>query len=221
MRLELEILDGPDKGKKIPLKRGLILGSQSDSYRFNDKQMLGQHAVLTYDQKNTWNIECLDGSKLRLGSVEQARAALLPGLIFHLGQTGFKVIHKELPRGMSWKEALKDWLNKNPGQNIETTMFFFLHPIRLNFVQGPQFGDFFTLSYGPRELGYNSLDIALKDPSSPLMAVRFLQIGDTIFIENFCANLALINGQHFNQHVIHDGDLLTVGTSVIELSFVS
>lgn len=221
MRLELEVLDGPEKGKKISLKKGLILGSDSPDFRFQDAQMFGQHAVLSFDQKNSWNIECLSGSKLRLGSAEQQRATLLPGLIFHLGQTGFKVIHKELPHGVTWKEALREWISSNIFNNQRSSLFIFSKPLRLKFVQGPQYGEYFTLSYGPRELGYNSLDIALKDPGSPLLAVRFLQLGDTIFVENFCANLALINGQHFDQHVIHDGDLLTVGTSVIELSFLS
>lgn len=221
MRFELEVLDGPEKGRKIPFKKGLILGAESDLFHFEDSQMLGQHAVLTYDQKNAWNIEGLGEGKLRIGSNEQPRANLLPGLIFHLGQTGFKVMHKELPKGVSWKQALSEWIASNAFSNQKTNLFFFLRPLRLKFVQGPQYGEFYSLSYGPREMGYNNFDIELKDPSSPILAVRFLQVGDTIYIENFCANQALINGQHFDQHVIQEGDLLTVSTSVIELSFLS
>lgn len=219
MRLELEILDGPHKGQHIVLRNGLKLGHSQGTLSFNDLEMRELHAVVSVDSKKLWNIQCLDGAKMRLGFEEVAQAKLISGLIFHLGQTGFKVVERQsqLPQP-PWKEALADWIEGNPGQPVQSEIFFFLRPVRLFFVQGPQYEELYILSYGPRELGYNSLDISLKDPSSPERVARFFQIGDQVYIENLCGDLALINQKNFDQHLIVNGDVLRVGSSVIELS---
>ena len=110
MKLEIEVLDGPQKGKRISLKNGRQIG-QNEPFAFSDNQISMFHAVLTYDSGKPWHIECLAPLKLRLGIEEVSRATLLPGLLFHLGQTGFKVVEKEKLTYDSWEEGLKDWLS--------------------------------------------------------------------------------------------------------------
>lgn len=203
------------------LRNGLIIGRAQDDISFDDVEMAVSHAVIGYSQQKSWNIECLAPSKLRLGTQEVVSATLIPGLIFHLGQSGFKVVERSPGPIGPWKEALRDWLEKFQPRKTSTEIFFFLHPIRLIFMKGPQFEEAYTLSYGPRELGYNNLDLDLKDPSSPRRVARFFQIGDQSFVENLCGDRATINGAAFDQHKISKGDLLRVSTSIIELSVLS
>lgn len=220
MRLELEVLDGTNKGKRLLLQNGLKLGRQQGALTFSDSEMAELHAVITFDSKNAWNIECLAPNRMRLGFEEVDRATLIVGLIFHLGQTGFKVVEHASKLTGPWEEQMKNWLENNPGHSTETEIFFFLRPVRLSFTQGPQYEEVYTLSYGPRELGYNSLDLSLKDPSSPPRVVRFFQIGDQVYIENLCGDKATINGKPFDQHNVQNGDTLRVTSSVIELSLL-
>lgn len=221
MRLELEILDGAHKGKHIVLRNGLQLGHSQGALLFDDMEMQELHAVIRIDSKKMWNIECLGEAKMRLGFEEVRQAKLILGLIFHLGQTGFKVVERQSQLPLPpWKDALADWLEGNPAQPVQSEVFFFLHPVRLFFVQGPQYEEQYILSYGPRELGYNHLDISLKDPSSPERVARFFQVGDQVYIENLCGDLALINQKNFDQHLLLSGDVLRVGSSVIELSLL-
>lgn len=220
MKLELEVLDGPQKGSRISLKNGLQIGRTVGPLEFKDKKMASLHGVLSLDQKKAWIIECLAPAKLRLGSEETGRASLILGLIFHLGQTGFKVVERPPLNYESWDEGLKDWLKNNPGRIVSNDLFFFLNPVRLTFLQGPQYEDFLTLSYGPRVLGYNNLDLNMKDPTVPPRVVRFFQIGDQVYAENLCKDLAKINGASFDQHPVQNGDRLTVTTNIIELSIL-
>lgn len=225
MRLELEVLDGDNKGKRLSLKNGLQLGRQQghgqDAFVFADSEMADLHAVVSLDSKKHWNIECLAPNRMRLGFEEVDRATLIQGLVFHLGQTGFKVVeHVRALKNTNWVDDFKEWLENNPARPTSTEVFFFLHPVRLSFTQGPQYEDVYTLSYGPRELGYNSLDLNLKDPASPQRVSRFFQIGDKAYIENLCGDKATINGQPFDQHVINNGDILRVSSSTIELSIL-
>ena len=221
MRFELEILDGANRGKRLILRNGLVIGRDQDEIAFDDPEMAVSHAVIAYGFKKAWNIECLAPSKLRLGTQEVTSATLIPGLIFHLGQIGFKVVESPPPSLRPWKEALKEWLTVFQSRKTSTEIFFFLHPIRLIFMKGPQFEEAYTLSYGPRELGYNNIDLDIKDPSTPRRVARFFQIGEQSFIENLCGERATINGAAFEQHKISKGDLLRVSTSVIELSVLS
>lgn len=223
MRLELEVLDGPNKGKRVMLKNGLTLGKvQSTAMSFeNDSEMADLHAVIGFDSKKTWNIECLAPAKMRLGFSEVDRASLILGLIFHLGQTGFKVVERAIKPKGPWLEELKDWLEAYPSRQTSTEIFFFLRPIRLSFIQGPQYEEIYTLSYGPREIGYNNLDLNIKDPNTPNRVAKFFQIGDQTYMENLCGDKATVNGANFDQHQISPGDILRVSSSVIELSILS
>jgi hypothetical protein len=221
MRFELEILDGNKKGHRLALTNGLVLGNANGEIGLIDSEMAGHHAVASLDSKNAWNIECLAPNMLRLGFEEVQRATLIMGLIFHLGQTGFKVVAREKSSLGPWKEALKSWLDLQSAQPTQSHIVFFLKPLRLKFVQGPQYNEVYTLSYGPRLIGYNHFDIRLTDPASPTSAIRFYQVVDQIYIENLCGDKALLNGMPFDQISVKDGDLLKITTSVIELSFIS
>lgn len=220
MKLELEVLDGRNRGRRLTLRNGLLLGKEQGGIPFDDKEMASSHAVITFDKKNMWNIECLAPNMMRLGFEEVARAALIKGLIFHLGQTGFKVVERAPTKIDSWKNEIKTWLDEAPARPESTDIQFFLKPIRLNFIQGPQFEEFYTLSYGPRVLGYNNLDLNLKDPSSPAQVVRFFQVADQSYIESLCGDAVTINNEPFVQRPLSDGDVLRITSSVIELSFL-
>ena len=74
MRLELEILDGDNKGKRISLRNGLVIGRMVDAIVFDDDYMAELHAVVNLDGKKTWNIECLGENRVRLGYEEVVRA---------------------------------------------------------------------------------------------------------------------------------------------------
>ncbi len=222
MRLDLEVLDGPNKGKRLLLKNGLTLGkAQKSGLTFeNDNEMADLHAVVSFDSKKAWNIDCLSPSKIRLGFEEVERASLILGLIFHLGQTGFKVVEREQrPKG-PWLTELKDWLEAYHWQQAPTEIFFFLKPVRLSFIQGPQYEEVYTLSYGPREIGFNSLDLNIKDPNTPPRVLKFFQIGDQVYIESLCGDKVTVNGSSFDQHQVSTGDIIKVSSSVIELSFL-
>lgn len=221
MRLELEILDGPSRGKRLTLKNGMVLGNERADLPIYDDQIAHSHAIISLDQKNSWNISCLDQNKIRVGLREVERAKLMVGLVFNLGQTGFKVVERaSRPKG-HWKDELKTWLEENPAEKTDSDIFFFLRPIRLSFTQGPQYEVVYTLSYGPRELGFNSLDLNIKDPATPQKVARFFQISDQAYIENLCGDVATINNQPFFQHPIAQGDLLRVASSTIELSIIN
>jgi hypothetical protein len=220
MRLELEVLDGNHKGKRITLRNGLVIGRFIDQLEFDDQDMAELHAVVNIDSKKSWNIERLGNSLIRLGFEEVPRARLILGLVFNLGQTGFKVVQRASRQIDSWENEIKVWLENNPAPRSQSDIFFFLRPVRLSFIQGPQYEEIYTISYGPRELGHNNLDLNIKDPVAPPKICRFFQVVDRVYCENLCGDRVTINGANFDQHLVSSGDKLKVGSNVIELSLL-
>lgn len=220
MKLELEVLNGSRKGQRLSLKNGLQIGRKSEPMHWDDPEMSDVHGVFLVDHKKQWNFECLDGSVVRVGSSEVPRASLLLGLVFHIGQTGFKVVERPPLLYENWQEGVKDWLNTHSGRELYSPITFFSYMVQLAFVEGMQFGQFYTLSYGPREIGHNSLDLNIADPSAPPRVAQLFQENNDIWIENLCGPVALINGFPFEKQLVKNGDRLSITTNVIELSIL-
>jgi hypothetical protein len=216
MNFALQILNGPLKGRQLSLRRDFVFSS---SY-FSDEEMSTDHAVLDVDHDFSWNIKGLKSNRVRLGSRETPQATLFKGLVFHLGQTGFKVIEVPPLTFADRDEALLFWLKSQSWEQKTTDFFFFLTPLRLTFRHGPQADEFFTISYGPRELGFNNLDLNIKDPSQPHKILRFYQTGDRPYVENLAGDKVLVNKALFHHHALLDGDQISFGMNQIEISSV-
>lgn len=216
MRLALQVLDGPQKGKIISPRENFTFSSDY----FGDPEMSAVHAEIYLDSNFVWKIKALGDSKLRAGSSEGPSLSLISGLIFHMGQTGFKVIEKQKDSDATWEQKLVSFLEAEVWEPRLTEFFFYLYPVRLTFLQGPQTDEFYTLSYGPRSMGFNSLDLNIKDPTQPGQIAKFFQVGETAYIETLCGDKLLMNGKLFTQHPIENGDLLTFGSNSVELSIL-
>ncbi len=220
MSLALSVLDGPLKGKIISLKKDFILSASF----FSDEEMGKNHAQIILDQNMSWNINGLDENKIRIGLGESERISLILGLVFHLGQTGFKVVEKPKLQLEGWEEGLTDWMSEQHWESRQTDFFFFLYPVRMTFLSGPQSDEFFTISYGPRIMGFNNFDLNIKDPSQPKNIVRFYQIGESAYVENLIGGLqtdkVLVNKNRFDHHAIADGDRLQFGAHLIEFTIL-
>lgn len=220
MSLALTVLDGPHKGEILSLRKDFIF---SGLY-FSDEEMGSPSAKIDLDQNMSWNIIGLNDIKVRIGLAESNRISLLLGLVFHLGQTGFKVIEKPKLKLKGWEEGLTNWVSEQNWQQKQTDFFFFLYPVQMTFLSGPQADEFFTISYGPRTMGFNSFDLNIKEPSQPKEIVRFYQIGETAYVENLTGGLqsdkALVNKKRFDHHAITAGDRLQFGAHLIEFSIL-
>lgn len=224
MNLSLLVLDGPLKSLEIPLKEGYVFSQKE----YQDQEMTSNHALSSIDHNLSWKINGLNGSKIRVGLEEKSHITLIPDLIFHLGQTGFKVIPRAVSTITSWEQKSAEIISSTEWPSESSSSYFLLNAVQLLFQQGPQAGEILTLSYGPREMGHNNLDLHLKDPSLPRRIVTFKQVGDRIEIESLIpANtgsklLLQINGADLTENPVsvQTGDMLKIGTNILGISFL-
>lgn len=224
LRLSLQILTGPQKGQNFPLYQGQVFHGS----HFGDEDMLENHAVVNIDSSQLWSVrtETVPGqkmyasAKIRIGSTETERIALIPGVIFHLGQTGFKVVEIPVNRQFDPLTETAKWLEKQTWTQKKPSVFFYLLPLRLSFIKGPQSGDYYTLSYGPRILGFNQTDLNLLEPGLPKEAIHFTLDQLRPKIKKGSDFPVFINNEVLEEHFIEDGDMIKIGTNEIEISIL-
>lgn len=216
--MTLQILDGQLQSTLIPLQENYTF---SGSY-FQDIEMKSLHAKVIFDHNLNWKINGLGGYKIRISSDEVDSISLIPGLIFHIGQTGFRVIERVHPETAAWEHVAAAFIdNLNIASDPSNQVFFFLSPVQITFIQGPQSGDIYTLSYGPRTLGSSHLDLNLKDPTQPHELLRFEQVGDTVLIKNLGDEKSvLVNKNTFTEYTLTGTNRFTFGTNIIEISIL-
>ncbi len=224
LRLSLLILSGSQKGQNYPLYQGQVFHGSL----FGDDDMLENHAIVNIDSSQMWSVRTEGGlgqpaknpGKIRIGAVETKRIALIPGVIFHLGQTGFKVVEIPITKEFDPPKATAQWLEKQTWIQKKPSVFFYLLPLRLSFIKGPQAGDFYTMSYGPRVLGFNQTDLNLLEPGLPKEAVLFTLDNLRPKIKNVSEYPVFINNNDLQEHFVEDGDMLKIGTNEIEISIL-
>ena len=99
-------------------------------------------------------------------------------------------------------------------------MFFYLLPLRLSFIKGPQAGDFYTMSYGPRMLGFNQTDLNLLEPGLPKEAIHFTIDNLRPKIKKGSEFKVLVNDEVLSEHYLNDGDMIKIGINEIEISIL-
>jgi hypothetical protein len=224
LRLSLLTLNGPQKGQRVPLYQGQVFHGSA----YSDADMLENHAIINIDTNLMWSVRT-DGpdgqqlnrnAKIRIGSAETERISLIPGVIFHLGQTGFKVVEIPINKDFDAPNETLMWLEQQNWQQRKPTVFFFLLPLRLTFIKGPQAGDHYTLSYGPRILGFNQTDLNLLEPGLPKEAIHFTIDNLRPKIKKGSDYKVLVNNEDLSEHFLNDGDIIKIGTNEIEVSIL-
>ncbi|MBC7457691.1 MAG: hypothetical protein H7235_05395 [Bdellovibrionaceae bacterium] len=216
--MTLQILDGQLQSTNLPLQQNYVFKADT----FQDSEMQTEHAKIFLDHNFNWKISGLGGSKIRVSHDEMDAISLMPGLIFHIGQTGFKVVERAHPLTSEWENISAEFINNlNLDSNKPSELFFFLLPVQIVFSQGPQSGDIYTLSYGPRILGSNNLDLNLKDPLLPHELLKFTQVGDSVMIENLAGEKSiLVNKKPFTTHKLFGADRFTFGSNIMDISIL-
>lgn len=217
--MTLQILDGQLQSTHLPLQQNYVFKADT----FQDGEMQSEHAKVFLDHNFNWKISGLGGAKIRVSTDEMDSISLMPGLIFHIGQTGFKVVERTHPLASEWESVSAEFIDKLSLDNPEQSeLFFFLLPVQIIFTQGPQSGDIYTLSYGPRILGSNNLDLNIKDPAQPHKLLKFTQVGDSVLVENLADEKAiLVNKQPFTQYTLSsDTNRFTFGSNIMDISIL-
>lgn len=135
---------------------------------------------------------------------------------------GKRALRPVEPAPLTWGDrlqALSERALKNSNvKNREVTAFDFV--FRLSIKQGIQAGTEWTIGYGPRDVGGNSVDLPLLEKGIPAQCFRLLPRPDEVLLKvgDDAWGKVLINGERAESNFLVNGDKIAVGDTVIEVS---
>jgi pSer/pThr/pTyr-binding forkhead associated (FHA) protein len=229
MVLFIEVLEGPQQGSRFKIELGFKIGRSRGEILIDDEKISGEHAQFELDNKGQFVLVDLESSNGILTANRRIKKiAMMPGVVFRLGRTSFRVVTVEAPQAQefarvrSWRENLLeklplDWVQKKPP--VGATLPF-SPALRLKFTQGVQADESLLLGYGPRRVGANSLDIDLRDPEAPDLAFEIIPQNGLAQIKNLCRNNLSLNNKPVETETLQDGDLIRIGGTLIKVTYI-
>ncbi|HEY8271807.1 MAG TPA: FHA domain-containing protein [Pseudobdellovibrionaceae bacterium] len=229
MVLFIEVLAGPQQGSRYKIEPGHKIGRRRGKIPIDDEKISGEHAQFELNEQGHFVLVDLESSNGILTENRRVkRLAMMPGVVFRLGRTDFRVIDitppeaQDFARVQSWRENLMekfpvDWvqnrLQEGMGQPLSPSL-------KLKFIQGLQADESLLLGYGPRRAGANSLDIDLRDPEAPDLAFEIIPGNGLAQIKNLCQNKLSLNNKLVETEILQDGDLIRIGGTLIKVSYI-
>jgi hypothetical protein len=233
MSLYLEILDGELKGTRTPAREGLIIGRKQGLLTIRDSKLSGKHAQIeTRAEGELWLVDLGSQNGIKVGETKVRELRLEPGVGFILGRTPFQVISSDEPRAddaptsaisatatRTYWDTLRDLAERATvaSKVVKTGITAFSPPIRLKIIRGAQAGTEWTLGYGPRSIGPNSVDLRLDDSSLPENCFCLEPHGSKVIFKDESGGVALLNGKQVEAEEIKNGDVIAIKNTQIQV----
>lgn len=123
----------------------------------------------------------------------------------------------------TWRGRLADDLRPMLEQArtiVECELAAFSPALILDFIEGFQVGESMTLGYGPREVGFDNLDVALTDPHLPEQAFELRPVTGGVEIRDLTPGEVLVNSKGFESRFLQEGDLIQIGKTQIKVRYL-
>jgi hypothetical protein len=91
--------------------------------------------------------------------------------------------------------------------------------LTLEFVSGIQVGETWTVGYGPRQIGAEVADLALREVGAPAVAFELHPLQDGILFMTSFAEQVLVNGKANETAYLQPGDLISFRSTKIRVGF--
>lgn len=223
----IEILEGSNVGSRYKVEEGATLGRGSATIVIKDPKISGIHAKFTKNEQGRWILQDLDSANgLYISGRRVKKVSLIPGVIFEIGRTKFKVVlvaeekAEEFSRIVTWRNIVAETFSESEIPNSPGTLDSFTPTLQLLFAQGIQADEKLILGYGPRLAGADSLDIELKDEGAPGSAFELIPGPDGLArIKVLASGQVTVNKQNINAETLREGDTIAFGNTVIKVSY--
>lgn len=228
----IEILEGPNAGSRFKAEDGITIGRSQADIIVKDPKISGTHAKFGIDGKGQYVLLDLDSSNgLHINGRRVKKVALLPGVIFEVGRTQFKVITVDeaeaidFSRLITWRSLLADKLTaaietlpSSASQYAKVQSF--TPALHLKFIQGIQTDQEWTLGYGPRHAGGESLDLELLDIDAPKDAFVLSPSPGGVELKILSPDKVRLNNLTVTSDILKDGDQISFGNSILRVRYL-
>jgi pSer/pThr/pTyr-binding forkhead associated (FHA) protein len=214
------------------LKDGYSVGRARADVKLDDPKVSGTHAVVRKNkQGDLMLIDQNSSNGIKVNGEKVRNLTLLPGVTFELGRSSFRVVEREgeiedtmanTTSREEWVLTLKAELERVTGPRAPSpsSVRLFEPMVQLTFLQGIQADQTILLGYGPREFGADSLDVELEDETSPPVAFELSPLDGGVEFHTEFPDIVRLNDASIARQILHEGDAIQIGQTIIQVGFV-
>lgn len=228
MKLFFEITSGDRQGSRFEIRDGSSIGRKGTDIVIRDSKISSRHASVEERDDGFYLVDAGSSNGLKVEGNKVKVVHLLPGVAIQLGRTFLMVIDldevgetPEKPVVRTWQETVTGIVEKVGAALSASTaqpgkLKMFAKPVELSAIAGPQTGQTWTLVYGPRSIGSESLDVRLLEEGIPGVAFEIQQTNDGVMLRTEHADKIVLNGVSGSKKMsalslaINDGDEITI-----------
>ncbi len=231
MSLYLEITEGDRKGSRFKIADGITIGRRQCDIILRDSKVSSRHARIEKREDGFYLVDLGSSNGLKLKGNVVSSVLLEADLSVQIGRAILTVIEPSITT-MDEPSVVHGWArvilslalrakSRCPMDVHEVLPFNPL--VRLQFVQGIQTGVEWTLSYGPREVGAEVLDLRLTEDSAPPVCFVLSPHRQGLRFQTQHSDVVKLNGKSLLDEYLSDGDVIEVGKTqiVVNLDEVS
>ncbi len=221
--MKIQILNGSQKGKQIPVKEGFVFSrsKKKGNIIIQDLKVSSPHAEIV-KKKTRFYLKDLNSKN---GTYVDEKIddffILKPKLEFRIGRTRFRVepSQKKPDKKKQWpfliEKELKFHLPLLSNQKVEMKS---IHPpLVLKIQSGIQKSQVWSLHYGPREVGSASLDLPILDPLAPAICFSLHPRQSGVLFKTRYPEKVLVNKKSLSKKILNPGDLISIANTYIEV----
>lgn len=211
----IRVLTGSLKGRIFSLKKTLLIGRKSGDIVLKEPSVSEPHAEIKKHSNSRIMLEDLDSKNgILVDGKIKVKILLEPNMIFTIGDTDLQLIIFKSP-----EELHLEFLNRNLKRLKDKPKHLkaFVSPVKIHCIDGPQKGEIFLLSYGPRFFGSGCVDVPLLDSNIPEKAFQLIPRGRDILFHTEYPEL--FSKKDTTKQPLRDGDIITCGDTKLRVSF--
>lgn len=227
MGLSIRILKGKREGEEFRLADGLRIGRKRADINLFDSRVSNLHALIQEDKLGNFSIiDTNSTNKIQYNGQSLEQLKLKPGMQFYLGNSLIEVFDpneeafKENPWAKNLAKVLKSLLQHYPEKTVELgAAKMFERCVLLRFIGGPQKNEEWVLAYGPRKIGSHCLGTTLIDNKALPESFEIHACDKRVEFLTKHPEVVKLNGQSLETSLLHEGDIISIGQSEIEVSY--
>ena len=227
---KISVLEGPAKGLEFNAFAGATLGRNKADVNLNDPKASNVHACLEETKSGAVILKDLNSTNgIKFMGRKVKEVIVADGIQVRLGQSLIEFsgpLEEELKTSTpssSFSAKVGEYLNQLKSKNTFKSWELLPFPkiLKLEFIKGLQVETVWHIGYGPRKVGAGSGEFPLLEESALDVSFEVSTEDDNIVLtleDEASQNKVMINGRAQKKHQLADGDLITVGSTIIHVS---
>lgn len=217
MRLFLDFQQGPLQGKKVNIYETASLGRKGAKIEIPDPKLSGIHCYFEFNESRGWMVvDNQSRNGVWVNGFREKNVILKDGDRVAIGST-LMICRLIKPSKFEFSTKFKVWaqsLLKRVG-NQQKPLREIKPEVRLEVIQGIQYGECWDVFYGPRRAGLNSSDICLYDDEAPEDSFEIRVKGKYAYFYTNHSNEVKLNDVSVKEKQLTPGDVISIGQSRI------